>query len=251
MSFRDIVDRVANLAAPVLDESRAPSPELVAFFIRWVRGARQLKKESLASIAGVSLSTIERVERGETVSSDVLERIGMALGYEAGYLTAPRTPLDEATAQQQLIEAYQYLEPVPVSPIKTQLDVRKLAQCHAYLPFVPEEDECQRDAVMGLIEYIDFVSFVRNEAGTGRGWEEPSRRALYADVLAHVERLKRNGWAIIAGVMPSPRPLFPEWKLAVLSITSRTKDPGAPKRKVLLVDKRLAEQKPGPFPWEA
>jgi len=94
MGFRDIVDRVAELPHPIMGESRVPPPELIAFFVRWVRGNRQLKKQSLASLAGVSLSTVERIERGEAVAPDLIDRVGQVLGYEPGYLTAPRTPLD-------------------------------------------------------------------------------------------------------------------------------------------------------------
>ena len=65
MSFNDILEKVAKLPPPVSGECQTPPPELVAFFVRWVRDLKQLKKEALASMAGVSLSTVERIERGE------------------------------------------------------------------------------------------------------------------------------------------------------------------------------------------
>jgi transcriptional regulator with XRE-family HTH domain len=49
-----------------------------------------LKQSTLADFARVSVSTIERAERGEKISEECLNRIGQALGYGPGYLTAPR-----------------------------------------------------------------------------------------------------------------------------------------------------------------
>lgn len=250
MGFKEIIDRVAELPPPVRGESQIPPPERIAFFVRWVRGNRQLKKQALASLAGVSLSTVERIERGEPVTPDLIDRVGQVLGYEPGYLTAPRAPLDPQTAIEGFVETYEHLQPVTVAPIRTHAQIRGLAHCHAYIPFAPEDDEEQRHALNGLIEYIDFVSFMLNDSLSDASARGAPRRELYADVQRYIDGMKRDGWTVLAGVMEAPRRNIPEWKLAVFSITSRAKDPGAPKRKMLLVDKRITQQPPGPFPWE-
>lgn len=250
MRFKDIVDRVAELPHPIMGESQVPPPELIAFFVRWVRGSRQLKKQALASLAGVSLSTVERIERGETVTADLIDRVGKMLGYDAGYLTAPRTPIDPGTAIEGFVETYEHLQPVTVAPIRTQAQIRTLAHCHAYLPFAPEDDDEQRHALNGLIEYIDLVSFMLGNGLADGSAKEAPRRELYADVLRYIDGIKRDGWTVLGGIMDAPSRNIPEWGLAVFSITSRAKDPGAPKRKTLLVDKRIAQQPPGPFLWE-
>lgn len=250
MGFKEIVDRVAELPPPVMGESRVPPPEVIAFFVRWVRGNRQLKKHALANLASVSLSTVERIERGEPVTPDLIDRVGQVLGYEPGYLTAPRTPIDPQTAIEGFVETYEHLQPVTVAPIRTHAQIRTLAHCHAYLPFTPEDDEDQRHALNGLIEYIDFVSFMLNDGLSDGSAKDAPRRKLYADVQRYIDGMKRGGWTVLAGVMEAPRHNIPEWKLAVFSITSRAKDPGAPKRRTLLVDKRITQQLPGPFPWE-
>jgi transcriptional regulator with XRE-family HTH domain len=67
-----------------------PPAELVGFVVRWNRGLRQWKKSTLADFASVSVSTVERVERGEKVSEEALDKIAQGLGYEAGYFTKPR-----------------------------------------------------------------------------------------------------------------------------------------------------------------
>jgi transcriptional regulator with XRE-family HTH domain len=250
MSFSDLVERVAKLPPPVMGESQVPPPELTGFFVRWVRGMKQLKKAALASMAGVSLSTVERIERGDPVNPESLDSVGVALGYERGYLTSPREPIQQTDAMQNFVETYEHLVPIKVAPLRTQSQVRALAQTHTYLPFVPEEDEEQRDALYGLIEWIDLAAFMITDNFTDGGREEPSRRKLYGDILGCVGGIERQGWTVLAGVMEAARPGIPEWKMAVFSITSKSKDPGALKRNTLLVDKRFAHLKPGPFPWE-
>jgi hypothetical protein len=86
-------------------EPEVPPIELVAFFVRFVRGMRNWKRETLASFADVS-------ERGEPVSKDSLDKIGLALGYEPGYLTAPRRRISEEEATAELAETFRMMEPV-------------------------------------------------------------------------------------------------------------------------------------------
>jgi hypothetical protein len=95
MTFGDILDRIVEMGPGDPNMARVPPKELIAFFVRWSRGLRQWKQHTLASFAGVALSTVERVERADRVSDACLDRIAVALGHEPGYLTTPRLPLDK------------------------------------------------------------------------------------------------------------------------------------------------------------
>ncbi|MGH6926541.1 MAG: helix-turn-helix domain-containing protein [Propylenella sp.] len=93
MISHSLLDRIAIEDDAANELSSVPSPALVAFFVRWVRGLHQWKQSTLAEFADVSISTIERVERGEKVSDEALGRIAEALGYPPGHFTAPRRRL--------------------------------------------------------------------------------------------------------------------------------------------------------------
>src|SRR5258708_19592950 len=80
------------------------SIEVVGFGVRWNRGLRQWKTTTLADFARVSLSTIERIERGEKVSDEALDRIAQAFGYAAGYFTTPRLPLSAEETATSVVE---------------------------------------------------------------------------------------------------------------------------------------------------
>jgi transcriptional regulator with XRE-family HTH domain len=134
------------------DVPTAPPIELVAFVVRWNRGLRQWKTTTLADFARVSLSTIERIERGEKVSDEALDKIAQAFGYEAGYFTTPRLPLGAEEAAASLVETYSHLEIVPVGPMTTHRAVRDAARCNAVLIHRPEVPEAYDDDIAGLQE---------------------------------------------------------------------------------------------------
>jgi hypothetical protein len=92
MATKDLLNRLTNLSEREANTPTVPLIELVAFVVRWNRGLRQWKATTLAEFARVSVSTVERVERGERVSGDALDRIAQAFGYDPGYFTAPRIP---------------------------------------------------------------------------------------------------------------------------------------------------------------
>jgi hypothetical protein len=60
---------------------------------------------------------------------------------------------------------------------------------------------------------------------------EIRRRQFYADVLDCVRRLGKGGLNVLGGVMHAPQAGLPDWKVAVISVTPRSADPGAGKRR--------------------
>lgn len=67
----------------------------LAAYVKLQRGQLKWKRELLASMAGVSLSTIERIERGEVVRPAALQSVAVALGLQPDAFTRPRAELDE------------------------------------------------------------------------------------------------------------------------------------------------------------
>ena len=74
--------------APEQNEPQVPPIEAVAFLVRSARRLRQWKKETLADFARVSLSTVERVERGEKISAENLALL-KPLALAAAHLRRP------------------------------------------------------------------------------------------------------------------------------------------------------------------
>jgi len=238
MTTQDLLNKITQLPERPVDVPTTPPIELVAFVVRWNRGLRQWKTTTLADFARVSVSTVERIERGERVSDDALDRIAQAFGYDAGYFTAPRLPLGADEAAASLVDTYSHLEIVPVVPMTTHRAVRDAARCDAVLIHRPEVPEAYNDDIAGLQEWLDLASFILSDIVEPPP-SERGRRDLYNDILTCVGNLERRGLTVLSGVMPAPQDRLPDWKVAVVSITPRLTDPGAAKRRHLMVDRRV------------
>jgi hypothetical protein len=126
---------------------------------------------------------------------------------------------------------------VRVRHLTTAAQVRALAACHGYVVNAPGLDDLKKD-IAGLVEWLDVTAFITGPRTFGHNPDREPRRELYADVLKAVAGLESQGVTVVAGVMPLPEPGFPDWKVAILSITRKTIDPGAIKRRHIFVDRR-------------
>lgn len=234
---QDLFERMTKLRRRPADVPEVPPPELVSFVVRWNRHLRQWKKSTLADFAQVSVSTIERVERGERVGVEALDRIGKSFGYEAGYFTDPRLRLKPETAAEKAFDTFGHLEMVPVAPMKTHRAVRDAAFCDAVLIHRPDVPEAFDAELENLREWLDLASFIlTTKSRTVVG--KRGRRDLYNDILTCVRELERRGLTVLSGVMQAPQDGLPDWTVAIISVTTKLRDPGAAKRQYLMVDTR-------------
>lgn len=88
----------------------------------------------------MSVSTVERVERGETVSEEALDKIALALGREKGAFYTPRIPFGPAFGA--MVETYGHMEEVAVSLMNTQRAIREAAKCDGILIHSPMSPRC-------------------------------------------------------------------------------------------------------------
>jgi transcriptional regulator with XRE-family HTH domain len=243
MSYEDIINKVANLPAGPSDIPGVPAPELIGFVVRWERDLRQWKKSTLADFACVSVSTIERVERGEKVSVEALDCIAQGLGREPGYFTAPRYRLGPEQAAASLVETFGEMEAVAVAPMNT-CQVREAARCHAFLMHRPDVTEIYDADLANLAEWLDLASFILSTETKRTSASKRGRRGLYNDILGCVREIEKRGLTVLSGVMNAPQEGIPDWKVAVISVTPKLSDPGALKRKHVLVDRRIVALRP-------
>jgi len=243
------LDKIASLKMPSPDDPpMVPGPEIVGFIVNWCRSLRQWKVETLASFARVSVATIERVERGERVSPESIDKIGTAFGYEPGYLTSPRTAISQEEALQKLDESVGHVELVPVSRMCSQRKIREAAGCHNYLPYRVGTTPVVDEEINGLVEWIDLIAFVLSTPSSND--DECRRRYLYKGALDCIDRIEKQGFTVLSGVMAVPMVEIAEWKVSIIAISPRSTDPGALKRKHVLVDRRCVTRAPTKFAWE-
>jgi transcriptional regulator with XRE-family HTH domain len=239
MNTQELLDAITRLPQRRSDVPTPPPIELVALMVRWNRSLHQWKTSTLADFARVSVSSVERIERGEKVTDEVLDKIAQAFGYNIGHFTKPRIPLSEDEAMSSLVDTYGHLEAVRVFPMKTHRAVREAAKCDAILIHRPEVPETYDADVENLKEWLDLASFVLSDFAGEPSTSERGRRDLYNDILACVRELERRGLTVLSGVMSAPQDRLPDWKVAIVSVTPKLSDPGAAKRQYVMVDRRV------------
>lgn len=230
-SFMHSTERPTDIPTP-------PPTDVVALFVKSSRTLKGWKISTLANFASVSVSTIERVERGEKVGEEALDKIAVALGYDKGAFHTPRIPLAPEKALESLVETYGHLQEVPVSPLNTQRAIREAARCDGILVHSPDVPETYDSDIANLREWIDLASFVLCDEIECSD-PEPSRRKLYIDILGFVGEMERRGLTVLSGVMKVEEPGSRSLRVAIISVTPKLSDPGAIKRTSIFVDRRL------------
>lgn len=238
MNAQELLDAVAHLPQRRTDVPTPPPIELVALMVRWNCSLRQWKTSTLADFARVSVSSVERIERAEKVTDEVLDKIAQAFGYETGHFTKPRIPLKEDEAMASLVESMGYLEAVRVLPMKTHRAVREAARCDAVLIHRPQVSDTYDAEIDNLREWLDLASFVLSDFLDRTQPAYCRKRDLYKDIISCVSELERRGLTVLSGVMSAPQDRHPDWKVAVVSVTPKVSDPGAAKRQFVFVDSR-------------
>lgn len=242
MGMDELLKRIAAEPPSADGIPRRPSRNLLAMLVRMGRSMRGWKAPTLADFAGVSLSTVERVERAESVSDTMLERIGVAIGYEPGDFTRERIPLSPEEAYVSIERDWGSLVPVSVAPLSKESQLRAMSHCHAMLKIGRAYSDNACTLLDELAEWIDLIGFVRGENTPSDG---PKRvRELYQGALNCAQRLRSEGMTVLAGVWPEPKPGIPDFMYAVLAVSPRALDPGAAKRRHILLDRRELARTP-------
>jgi transcriptional regulator with XRE-family HTH domain len=224
-----------------------PSPEVVAFFVRLTRSLAGWKKATLASVANVSLSTVERVERGDAVSTESLDKLAVALRQPPGAFTEPRIKLSDAEAAAALAEKWAWIGemvPVAVSPLRKQAQLRELSNTVVGIVDHDLGDGAQDD-ITDLREWIGLVSFVRAEHEGLIGGDfrrEANLRRLYGDVLTFVRDLERRQRCVclVGAYKPETRARdFQDVSVGIISVKSKVQDPAAANRTILFAPAKI------------
>lgn len=225
-------------------------PKGLGVYIKLQRGQLRWKRELLASMAGVSLSTVERVERGDPVRPAALERIAVALGLDNDTFTRSRRQLTEVEQQAWLERSFGWLKthvPVKMAQLCHERQLRSLSATQ-FVVFDSDLGSDAADDLAELREWLDLTSFIRGTAdGTFSPPSEPGfrMRSLYADVFEHARDMERRHRAVcLVGtyMADTDLPLLPEAEIGVLALRSKERNPAAAKIDVLFAERRIARE---------
>lgn len=223
-----------------------PPRELITFIVWWDRGMRNLKQQGLAFLAGVSLSSIERVERAEEVTNAVLDKVAVALGRSVGEFTTPRIPLPKEEAAKLMCKSFEpFLENivVPVRPLRLEGQARALANTEFGYVYAPELEAEYTTELASLREWVEFISFVigcDRDPLTRRKHraDRPKPRKLYRDFLDAVRTFEIETDSVVLYGTYEAKTNYSEMSTTMVGVVRafpRSSDPGARKRSRLLL----------------
>lgn len=237
-----------------------PGPESLAAYVKLQRGILRWKQDTLAGMAKVSLSTVQRVERGDAVKPCSLDRLAAAFGLKPDAFTKPRIKLSEEDALKNLVDSFSWMNgkaAVKVSPLRTESQLRALASASMTVLDSDLGLEAQDDMEC-LREWIDLTGFIRSRA---EGFFCPSligasacadsikpdrnfrMRGLYGDVFDHVTKMEKRHRAVcLVGTYTAETdaPRFEAVDVAVISLRSKERNPAAATARTLWADKEVS-----------
>ena len=226
-----------------------PAPGTIAFLVRLQRGIMGWKKETLAGFARVSLSTIERIERGEAVSAESLDRVAEALRQPPGAFTAPRVPSTSEEAWRRLEESaapFAATVAVAVKPLRGHRQIAELGRAHVFIVDGGRLGDAY-DADLGTLrEWLDLTSFVLaaedKDSIVQTNADPVQRRKLYDDVLRCVRELERRAHAVaLAGTyeIDTGNAAMPKAVAALVGFFPKLTDPAAINRQTLFAPAQM------------
>lgn len=206
----------------------------IANFVKLQRLLFRWKQQTLASEARVSLSTVQRVERGARVRPAQFRKIAVALRQPEDEFLRPRVRPTAEEAAANLVEMFAWTEgrvPVAVAPFRSEPQLKAMLATHSLL-FESDLGPGAADDLAELREWLDLASFVQAER-LGLIGLKPNRdfrvRPLWRDVLACAERIERtHAAAILTGTYGAePTHGGEPIVIALLAVRSRRSNPAA------------------------
>ena len=265
VTLKDLADAVADQRGE-MDRlaregvARAPTPQVIAFFVRIQREMLGWQPIMLAGLADVSLSTIERIERGDPVAPKSLDRVAVALRQPPGSFTIPRVPIGAEAAWKKLEQNEAIFDgriEVPVRPLEGHRMVADLARADLYNVDASRLDRSSSKDVDTLKEWLDLASFIIESEASGSlidsGTKPVKRRDLYKDILNCVRNIEKLTHAVtLAGTykVPTNIPGVPTATVALIAFFPKLTDPAAIRRKFLLAQGLIEHADLVPFAKE-
>ncbi|WP_205215700.1 helix-turn-helix domain-containing protein [Azospirillum brasilense] len=213
-----------------------PTSQEVGALVNTWRRLLNWKRETLAQFAAVSLSTIERIERGEAVSAESLDRVAVALRFEVGDFHRPRRLRSFEEALAHVTEFFAGKVAVPCAPLKTQPQAAALLGCHCYLV---DDGRCTQDvaeSVAILRGNLNFYSCALGDLAIPG--ETVKKRDIYTSFLADVRAVERRGYNALHATYEADTRIG-AWNVGVIAFFPKLTDPGAAKREFVFVPAAL------------
>lgn len=202
-------------------EARLLTPEELAMLVKLFREMRQWSQEQLGEISGLSVRTIQRVEKGQP--SDLDTRRALARAFEFEDIDGLNKPYAFPTEEEQKAEKEKFdRENITLTalPLTTGQQLAGLVAMHS-MDLTTPAFELPREAAEQFAEMTDYFRDYRDCADM---YSERDKFEIYDDLQRHIDALLNLGVSLryatrkisIKSAMPDAKP-FPASVLYVVA----------------------------------
>jgi transcriptional regulator with XRE-family HTH domain len=162
----------------------------LAVAVKFLRESRQWSQEQLADLSGLSVRTIQRVERGDASGFDTRRAIARAFEFED--IDTLNKPFSIPTAEE-LQAAKEKFDREHVTlkalPLQTGKQLAKLAEVHSMDLSTPGF-EMSREADE---EFAALIDYMREYRDCSEFYSEVQKFDIYDDLQRHIDGLNAQG----------------------------------------------------------
>lgn len=171
-------------------EARLMTPDELAVCIKLLRDIRKWSQEQLAAISGLTVRTIQRVERGEASSLDT--RRALARAFDSEDIDAFNKPYTIPSMEQIQADKEKFDREhitLKATPLSTGRQLAKLSES-CTMDLSEPAFEMSREAEEEFAKLVDYFRDYRDLADT---FSETQKLDVYDDLQRHIDTLKALG----------------------------------------------------------
>lgn len=162
----------------------------LAVVVKFLRESRQWSQEQVADLSGLSVRTIQRVERGDTSGFDTRRAIARAFDFED--IDALNKPFSIPTAEEMQAAKEKFDHEhvtLKAHPLETGKQLAKLAEAHS-MDLSTSGFEISREADE---EFAVLIDYMREYRDCSELYSEVQKFDIYDDLQRHIDGLKALG----------------------------------------------------------
>jgi len=142
---------------------KRPEPDVIASFVKELRAHLGWKQFALAHEAGVTVRTIERLEAGERMSDETLNKVAKALKLrESAFTEATYCPSDEELAAMVKKAKEDYTH-TALHDLSGPRDLGNILSAHAYIVDGSNVAEDFADEVAAVKDYVQDAGDIHDD----------------------------------------------------------------------------------------
>ena len=214
--------------------------------MRQLRKLMGWKKETLADFAKVSLSSVERIERGIKASAQTYRRLATALQLQAEDFIRPRRIRSAEEALKKALEFFEGRVIVPAERLCRGAQLARILDAHVMLVDDGRCDDATRAAMARLREWLLFGTFAlgmsQDPAVHNVKLGRDERKRILDDILSEVVALERRGYTALMTVYDAEMPFMGKQPLGVIAFFPKLTDPAAAKRAFLVAQTTFSSE---------